>query len=189
MIRRHALAFRTTLMLADAGLAIVLVFLLSIVRFGREQALPTLDSTLPDARAVVLVFAGAWVVTLWMHGLYRTRARWTFRSEAGDILRAALTFAIATLAFLYVFKLPDVSRLLMLLLFPSMAAMALVTRTGMRLLLVRLRRRGRNARFMLAQASLVLGDAGQARDGLDQVLREDPNHAAAADLLGEIGRQ
>jgi tetratricopeptide (TPR) repeat protein len=47
----------------------------------------------------------------------------------------------------------------------------------------------RNARFMLAQASLVLGDAGQARDGLDQVLREDPNHAAAADLLGEIGRQ
>jgi exopolysaccharide biosynthesis polyprenyl glycosylphosphotransferase len=149
MIRRHALAFRTTLMLADAGLAIALVFLLSIVRFGREQALPTLDSTLPDARAVVLVFAGAWVVTLWMHGLYRTRARWTFRSEAGDILRATLTFAIATLAFLYVFKLPDVSRLLMLLLFPSMAAMALVTRTGMRLLLVRLRRRGSNTRFML----------------------------------------
>ena len=86
MVRRHALAFRTTLMLADAGLAIALVFLLSIVRFGREQALPTLGSTLPDARAVVLVFAGAWVVTLWMHGLYRTRARWTFRSEAGDIL-------------------------------------------------------------------------------------------------------
>ena len=149
MIRRHALAFRTTLMLADAGLAIALVFLLSIVRFGREQALPTLGSTLPDARAVVLVFAGAWVVTLWMHGLYRTRARWTFRSEVGDILRAILTFAIATLAFLYVFKLPDVSRLLMLLLFPSMAAMALVTRISMRMLLVRLRRRGSNTRFML----------------------------------------
>ena len=45
----------------------------------------------------------------------------------------------------------------------------------------------RNARFMLAQASLMLGDAGQARDWLEQVLREDPNHAAAADLLGEIG--
>jgi exopolysaccharide biosynthesis polyprenyl glycosylphosphotransferase len=164
MMRRHALAFRTTLMLADAGLAIALVFLLSIVRFGREQALPTLGSTLPDARAVVLVFAGAWVVTLWMHGLYRTRARWTFRSEAGDILWATLTFAIVTLAFLYVFKLPDVSRLLMLLLFPSMAAMALLTRIGMRLLLLRLRRGGRNTRFML-----VVGANGGAQRFADLV--------------------
>ena len=40
---------------------------------------------------------------------------------------------------------------------------------------------------MLAQASLLLGDAGRARDLLERVLRQDPNHAAAADLLGEIG--
>ena len=45
------------------------------------------------------------------------------------------------------------------------------------------------ARFMLAQASLALGDAGRARDLLEGVLREDPNHAAAADLLGDIGRR
>ena len=43
------------------------------------------------------------------------------------------------------------------------------------------------ARFMLAQASLVLGDAARARDVLERVLREDPNHAAAADLLDETG--
>ena len=42
------------------------------------------------------------------------------------------------------------------------------------------------ARFMLAQASLALGDATRARDVLEEVLREDPNHTAAADLLGEI---
>jgi exopolysaccharide biosynthesis polyprenyl glycosylphosphotransferase len=98
---------------------------------------------------MVLVFAVAWVVALWMHGLYRSRARWTFRSEAGDILRATATFAIATLAFLYIFKLPDVSRLLLIYLFPSMAAMAFVTRIGLRLLLTRLRESGRNTRFML----------------------------------------
>jgi len=52
MIRRHALAFPTTLMLADGGLAICLALLLSILRFGRNQALPTLDYALPDARAM-----------------------------------------------------------------------------------------------------------------------------------------
>ena len=149
MIRRHALAFRTTLMLADGGLAIGLAFLLSVMRFGRDEALPKLNSTLPDTRAMVLVFAIAWVVALWMHGLYRSRTRWTFRSEARDILRATATFAVATLAFLFVFKLPDVSRLLLLYLFPSMAAMAFLTRVGLRLLLARLRENGRNTRFML----------------------------------------
>ena len=149
MIRRHALAFRTTLMLADAGLAIGLAVLLSVLRFGRHDALPTLDAALPDARAVVLVFAGGWVAVLWMHGLYRSRALWTIRSETRDIVRATLTFAVATLAFLFVFKLPDVSRLLLVYLFPSMAAMALGTRIGLRLLLERLRGRGHNTRFML----------------------------------------
>jgi hypothetical protein len=32
-----------------------------------------------------------------------------------------------------------------------------------------------------------LGDAARARDLLELVLREDPSHAAAADLLGDIG--
>ena len=43
------------------------------------------------------------------------------------------------------------------------------------------------AQLMLAQASLLLGDTGRARDWLERVLQQDPNHAAAADLLGEIG--
>jgi tetratricopeptide (TPR) repeat protein len=45
-----------------------------------------------------------------------------------------------------------------------------------------------SARFMLAQASLMFGDAERALDLLELVLHEDPNHAAAADLLREIGR-
>ena len=44
-----------------------------------------------------------------------------------------------------------------------------------------------SAHFMLAQASLALGDARRARDLLERVLGEDPNNAAAVDLLGEIG--
>ena len=42
------------------------------------------------------------------------------------------------------------------------------------------------ARFLLAQASLASGRAAEARKLLAAVLRDDPNHAAAADLFGEI---
>jgi exopolysaccharide biosynthesis polyprenyl glycosylphosphotransferase len=178
MIRRHALAFRTTLMLADGALVICVVVLLSLLRFGRAGALPALDSALPDARAMIVLFAGAWVVALWMHGLYRSRARWTFRSEAGDILRATLTFAIATLAFLFIFNLPDVSRLLLLYLFPSMAATALATRVGLRLLLVSLRRSGRNTRFML-----VVGANERAQQFADLV---EGHHELGIKVIGHI---
>ena len=75
MIRRHGLAFRTTLMLADAGMAVCLALLLSVLRFGRHEALPTLASALPDTPAIAVLLAVAWVVALWMHGLYRSRAR------------------------------------------------------------------------------------------------------------------
>ena len=178
MIRRHALAFRTTLMLADASLAIGLAYLLSVLRFGRHGALPALDASLPDMRAVVLFFACAWVAALWMHGLYRSRARWTIRSEAGDILRATVTFAVATLAFLYVFKLPDVSRSLLLLLFPSMAAMALATRIGLRLLLERIRDSGHNTRFMI-----VIGVNQHAQQFADLV---ETQHELGIKVIGHV---
>ena len=178
MIRRHALAFRMTLMLADGGLAICLALVLSVLRFGRQEALPTLNSTLPDARALVVVFAVAWVGTLWMHGLYRSRARWTFRSEAIDILRATATFAIASLAFLYVFKLPDVSRLLLLYLFPSLAALAFATRVGLRLLLVSLRESGRNTRYML-----IVGANERAQKFADLV---EAHHELGLKVIGHV---
>ncbi len=149
MIRRHALALRLTLMVADGSIAVALAVLLSAIRFGPGNAFQALAWGLPDARASLLLFAGAWAVCLWANGLYRSRARWTSQREAVDVLRATLTFSVGTLVFLYAFKLPDVSRLLLVLLFPSMGAMALVTRTGLRLLLVARRRSGRNTRFML----------------------------------------
>jgi exopolysaccharide biosynthesis polyprenyl glycosylphosphotransferase len=178
MIRRNALAFRMTLMLADAGMAIGLAAWLSVLRFGSDEALPKLDSALPDVRTVALVFGGAWVVALWAHGLYRSRAKWTFRSDVGDILWATLTFAVATLAVLYVFKLPDVSRLLLIYLFPSMAAMALVTRMGLRLILLRLRMSGRNTRFML-----VVGANERAQRFADLV---EGHHELGIKVIGHL---
>ena len=51
MIRHDGLSYRTTLMLADGGLAIGLIFLVSLLRIGREEALPTLNANLPGPQA------------------------------------------------------------------------------------------------------------------------------------------
>ena len=68
------------------------------------------------------VYSIGWVVALTMNGLYRPRARWSLRSEAADVLRATGLMALATLSVLFLFKLPDVSRLFLLVLFPIQAA-------------------------------------------------------------------
>ncbi|HEX9109278.1 MAG TPA: hypothetical protein VF832_18655, partial [Longimicrobiales bacterium] len=49
------------------------------------------------------------------------------------------------------------------------------------------RRQEVGAHVMLAQARLGLGDPGGARRHLAEALRRDPNHAAAGDLLLELG--
>ena len=45
---------------------------------------------------------------------------------------------------------------------------------------------GGAALFLEAQARFALGEPGRARELLDQVLRRDPSHARAADLLDEM---
>ncbi len=44
------------------------------------------------------------------------------------------------------------------------------------------------AQFLQAQARLGLGQCSKARSLLQTVLRRDPNHALAADLLGECSQ-
>jgi exopolysaccharide biosynthesis polyprenyl glycosylphosphotransferase len=164
LIRRHELAFQMTLMVLDGAMAVGLALLISTLRFGSGQVLQTLDWALPDPVASLIVFSFAWVTCLWANGLYRTRARWTLRREIGDVVRATLAFGIGTFAFLYISKVPGVSRLLLVSLFPSMGAAALATRLGLRVLLERLRRRGRNTRFVL-----VIGGGRPAQEFADLI--------------------
>jgi exopolysaccharide biosynthesis polyprenyl glycosylphosphotransferase len=65
---------------------------------------------------------------------------------------------------LYLFKLPDVSRLLLIVVFPSLAASAIGIRIAVRQLLVIARDRGRNSRYML-----VLGAGPRAKAFADLV--------------------
>ncbi len=68
-----------------------------------------------------MIYAGGWVIALAMNGLYRPRARWSILREAMDVLRATIVLALVTLSVLFVFKMPDVSRLFLLVLFPTQA--------------------------------------------------------------------
>ena len=129
MIRRHASTLRALLMLTDGALAAVVLVGLSWLRFGDDWAI-WWRQIIPNAEALLLFYAVGWVVALALNGMYRPRARWSIRSEAWDLLRATVLMAVATFAVLFWFKLPDVSRLFLVLLFPTQYVVTLVTQGG-----------------------------------------------------------
>jgi exopolysaccharide biosynthesis polyprenyl glycosylphosphotransferase len=158
MFRRHAIGFRTLLMLVDGALAAALLAAVSAARFGAEWLshwTPVLDQPV----AFALLYAVGWVVVLDLHGLYRPRARWTIRSEAIAVARATLVMALVTLSVLFVFRLPDVSRSFLLAIFPAQWAVTTATRVALRIAFERMRARGYNVRYVLVAGA---GPRGQA---------------------------
>jgi exopolysaccharide biosynthesis polyprenyl glycosylphosphotransferase len=158
MIRRHAAGFRALLMAADALLAVVLLVGLSYWRYGEDWAVEW-RTIVPVPEGLLVLYASGWVVALALNGLYRPRARWSIRREAMDVLRATIALALATLSVLFVFKAIDVSRLFLLYLFPIQAALTVVTRVVLRLVMERRRRQGKNLRYVL-----VLGAGPRGQD-------------------------
>ena len=166
MIRRYAAVFHLTLAACDTALALLVVLAAVNIRFGRTAGWRPNDvrTALPDTNLAVAVFVGMWIGVLWMHGLYRSRALWTRRGEVAVVLRATLIQLVLTLSMLYVFKLPDVSRLLLIVVFPSLAIATVAIRMVMRQVLVFARDHGRNVRFML-----ILGANSRAEAFADLV--------------------
>jgi exopolysaccharide biosynthesis polyprenyl glycosylphosphotransferase len=150
MIRRHAAVLQLILIVTDALVALAVLFVAANLRFGQAAArISALDSSLPDVRLAVFLFVATWIGLLWMRGLYRGRAHWTMRSELREVLGAAIGLVALTLSALFVFKLPDVSRLLLIVVFPLLVAATFTLRATTRLLLIQLRNHGRNVRYML----------------------------------------
>lgn len=157
MIRRNAAWFRALLMSADALLAVVLLLGLSVVRFGADWA-QWWRQIVPVPEGLLVIFAAGWVIALSMNGLYRPRARWSIIREAIDVFQATIMLSLVALSVLFLFRLPDVSRLFMLVLFPALAAATIASRIVIRLALESLRRQGKNLRFVL-----VLGAGPRAQ--------------------------
>jgi exopolysaccharide biosynthesis polyprenyl glycosylphosphotransferase len=195
MIRRYAYWLRALLMLVDGLLAVALLVVLSVLRFGEDWAV-WWRLVVPEPLAFLALYAGGWVAVLAFHGLYRPRARWSIRSEAGDLARATLVMALLSLAVLFFFKVPDVSRLFLLILFPTQFVLALGTRAALRLGFRWLRERGYNTRFVVIVGAGARGQAfarrlAEHRElGLNVLgyVDDDPTFAlpAGASLLGRL---
>ncbi|MGH2466538.1 MAG: sugar transferase, partial [Candidatus Limnocylindrales bacterium] len=99
-----------------------------------------------------------WMATLWLTDLYRLRARWTYRRELLDILRAALLIALAAFSALFIFHLGDVSRLFLLELFAAQVVVTMGARIVIRTTLRVARAHGYSARFIL-----IVGTGAPAR--------------------------
>ena len=135
-------------MLADAALAVVLLGVLSYARF-RENWLGIWQPLFSEPIAFAAIYSLVWVVVLWLHALYRPRARLTIRSEGTAIGRSVIVMALVTLSLLFVFRLPDVSRSFLLLLFPAQWMTTMASRLLLRWGFEKLRARGYNQRFVL----------------------------------------
>jgi exopolysaccharide biosynthesis polyprenyl glycosylphosphotransferase len=172
MIRRYGAVLRLTLAAADIVLALAVVFGATSIRFGAMSIQfgatswwpHDVRTSLPDPSLSVGVFVAMWIAVLWLHGLYRSRARWTKRRDVTVVLRATLIQLTLTLSLLYVLKLPNVSRQLLVIVFPALAVAAIGIRIVIRQLLVFARDHGRNVRYML-----VLGTGARAKSFADLV--------------------
>ena len=177
MIRRYGAELRAAMMLADIAVTALLAVALSEVMFDAAQGFWA--ARVSDPVFALGLFVSAWVLTLWLNGAYRLRARWSIASEIRLILHALIWFALLTFAFIYLVKMSDLSRLYMVVLLGLMLATTVLIRTAMRLALQIARRRGQNLRNVL-----VLGTGMQGRM-FAQKLSEHPE--IGLNILGFLG--
>jgi exopolysaccharide biosynthesis polyprenyl glycosylphosphotransferase len=152
MIRRHGSALRLALALADALVAVALVLVVSEIRLGHNWP-RVWGELIGTPWAPFVLFTTGWLIALWSQGLYRLRTRWTFGSQALATLRAAIAMGLVTFAVLFLLNLPDVSRLFLLLLIPSLAVGSMLLRAIIHLFLIARRRHGGNLRNVIVVGS------------------------------------
>lgn len=178
MIRRHTAALRVALMVVDVASAMLMFVLVAGLRVSDRDWTAVMGPATALTGLAALVYAGGWVVTLWLRGLYRLRTRWSIRREALDIVTSAVILAVITFAVLFLFRLSDVSRLFLLALFPAQVLLTLGVRIVLRRGFEWIRRRGGNARF-----SLVVGTGPAAQEFAD---RMESHPALGLKVIGHL---
>ncbi len=178
MTRRYNTLLRLALMAVDLASAIGVFIAVSILRFGIDDWDLWWSSVGADPWFFATVFGLAWVGALYLQGLYRLRVRWSIRSEVAGILQAAALVAIGTFVALFLLKLPQASRLFLILLFPAQTLFTIVARTTIRWLFLAARRRN----YMIRSA-LVVGANDQAASFADRVERHPD---LAMNIIGHL---
>jgi exopolysaccharide biosynthesis polyprenyl glycosylphosphotransferase len=148
MIRRYSAGLQAAFVVSDILIAAGLFALVSRLRFGVGWE-TYWQSTIRAPILVFVLYAAVWVGILALNGLYRPRYHWSIWSEAADIVKATAWMTLGALAFLYAAKLPDVSRLFLLVVFPTQALVTMADRALLRLAVRRFRAAGRNTRYVV----------------------------------------
>jgi exopolysaccharide biosynthesis polyprenyl glycosylphosphotransferase len=148
MLRHHVRLLRLALLLADGLAAAALFVVVSRFRLGQGWT-----GAWQDAGGPWWIWAAAygvlWAGAEWLQSLHQLRARWTFRGEISDILRAALVLAVSVFSILFLVHAPEVSRLFLVILFSAQVVLSVLERRAIRLGLVRSRKRGLGTRNIL----------------------------------------
>ena len=135
---------------------------------GPAGGIALLGAIDPRALGVSVLLLAPWHVVLTAAGHYRSRRFGTRTREAFDVLRAvALATVLAALG-MRVFLVPRLDEAAILLFFSAASGVLLVSRVSVRVLLARVRARGRNLRYLL-----VVGTNARATRFADFV-REQP---------------
>lgn len=168
MTKRHLMALRLMLMLADGVAAVVVFGAVSALRF---DVAPSAEWSVGlDVGTAAVFFATTWVLVLWSLGLYRLRVRWSLLSEAKDLARATVVVVAVSLSALFLLHQDNVSRVFLALLFVVQPAVSLALRAVLRSWFDSLRQRGYNTNFMLVVGTGPLAqtfaDRVEARRGL-----------------------
>lgn len=166
MIRRYVTELRLMLVTFEATGAALLFVAVSVFRFGAGQWQSSWSNAGMDPWLTAAGYGLVWVSALWLHDLYRLRARWTFRRDLVDIVRAGVLVSVATFALLFIAKLPDVSRLFLLFLFTAQVGFTLLARVALRVFFAWARERGYNTRYVL-----VVGTGPAAQSFADRIER------------------
>lgn len=117
----RGLGQRLLLVVGDTFVLVAVPIAVSLLRFGASWQ-DAWGGMLPAPGLFLGLYVLGWLAMLWLQGLYRTRSRWTVRSEARAVLQAMFAMAIATFVSLYLLRLSAVSRLLLVAVFPLEAA-------------------------------------------------------------------
>jgi exopolysaccharide biosynthesis polyprenyl glycosylphosphotransferase len=157
---------RLVLMTADGVAAMALFGVVASLRFGDDGWTKIWNAVGLHPILVAALYGVAWVAMLAVHGLYRLQARLSLREEFVDILRATVVLALATLSALFVLRLPDVSRLFLLLLFVSQPILTLAFRASLRIFFASIRSRGLNSRYVL-----IIGTGSEANAFANRIER------------------
>jgi exopolysaccharide biosynthesis polyprenyl glycosylphosphotransferase len=166
MIRHHATALRLLLMVADGAGAAGLFVVVSIFRFGADRWVAAWTNAGVAWPLVAAAHGVAWVLVLALFDLYRLRVHWSLRAELVDILRAGVLLGMVTFSALFIFKLPEVSRLFLLELYGTQIAVAVVSRAILRRAFAYARTKGLNARYVI-----IVGTGEVAQSFADRIER------------------